>query len=69
MDKTFDIGDIVSIINPNGDEVAKGVTLYSSAEIRKIMGLHTDKIAGVLGYTNGNTVIHRNDMVHTEIIT
>ncbi|MBN1291082.1 MAG: glutamate 5-kinase [Candidatus Latescibacteria bacterium] len=69
VEKTFDIGDVVAVVNPDGEEVARGVTLYSSVEIRKIMGMHTDEIVGVLGYTNGNTVIHRNDMVHTEIIT
>ena len=63
---SFDIGDVVAIISPDGIEIGRGVTLYDHNEIRKIIGLHSNEIDRVLGYTNGNTVIHRNDMVHIE---
>ena len=62
----FDIGDVVAVVNPEGQEIAKGVTLYNNSEIREIKGLHSNEIDGVLGYTNGNAVIHRNDMVFIE---
>ena len=65
---TFDIGDVVSVASPDGVEIARGVTLYNHNEILRIKGLHSNEIDRVLGYTNGNTVIHRNDMIHTEKI-
>jgi len=66
VEGTFDIGDVVTVVSPEGQEIAKGVTLYNHSEIKEIKGLHSNEIDGVLGYTNGNTVIHRNDMVFAE---
>jgi glutamate 5-kinase len=62
----FDIGDVIVVVAPDGKEIAKGVALYSQADIEKIRGLHSEKITGVLGYTNGSEVIHRSDMVFTD---
>ena len=59
----FDIGDVVSVIAPDGEEIARGVSLYNYREIKKIMGRHSEDIDSILGYTNGTNVIHRNDMV------
>ena len=66
VEKAFDIGDVVEVVGPDEQEIARGVTLYNYNEINEIKGLHSNEIDGVLGYTNGNTVIHRNDMVFTE---
>jgi len=59
----FDIGDVVAVQDPEGSEIARGVVLYDYHEAERIKGCHSDEIAGILGYTNGDTVIHRNDMV------
>lgn len=61
--KTFDIGDVVAINGPENVEIARGVALYSSADIKRIKGRHSNEIDGILGYTNGTTVVHRNNMV------
>ena len=66
IEKAFDIGDVVMVVGPDNREIARGVTLYNYSEINKIKGLHSNEIDGVLGYTNGSTVIHRNDMVFTD---
>ncbi|MFC1607563.1 glutamate 5-kinase [Candidatus Latescibacterota bacterium] len=63
IEKTFDIGDVVAVKGHDGIEIARGVVQYSHREISKIKGHHSNDIAQILGYTNGNTVIHRNDMV------
>jgi len=63
VESDFDIGDVVAVIAPDGRRIARGVVLYGSREIRKIMGSHSNEIDAILGYTNGATVIHRNDMV------
>lgn len=58
----FAAGDVVAVHDPRGEEIARGVTLYDHHELARIRGRKSDEIAGILGYTRGNTVIHRNDM-------
>ncbi len=65
-ERHFDIGDVIRVNAPDGSEIARGVTQYSFGEIRKIMGRHSNEIDSILGYSNGTTVIHRNDMVRTK---
>ncbi len=65
----FDIGDVVAVHDPEGAEIARGVTLYDHHEVESIRGRHSDEIVPILGYTNGNTVIHRNDMVSAKSLT
>ncbi len=59
----FRIGDSVACVSETGDEVARGLTAYSSEEIERIRGLPTAEIPRVLGYSNGDEVIHRDDLV------
>ncbi len=59
----FRIGDAVSCLDPAGRELARGLTAYASDEIDRIKGLATGKISTVLGYSNGDEVIHRDDLV------
>jgi len=63
VEGSFDIGDVVAVVGPEGEEIARGVALYGSREIKRIMGRHSGEIPKILGYSNGTTVIHRNDMV------
>ena len=44
----FDKGDVVAICDPDGVEFARGLTNYSADEVRRIRGLKTQEIAGVL---------------------
>jgi glutamate 5-kinase len=59
----FGIGDSVSCVNEKGQEVARGLTGYSSDEILRVAGLPTKEISRVLGYSNGDEIIHRDDLV------
>ena len=58
----FDKGDSVSIVSPAGIEVARGIVTYSAEAIRAIRGRGSQDIEGILGYTSGDEVIHRDDM-------
>jgi glutamate 5-kinase len=60
---SFGIGDVVRCIDTNDREVARGVVAYSAKEVVRIKRLATRQIASVLGYSNGNEIIHRDDMV------
>jgi glutamate 5-kinase len=43
--------------------VAVGLANYSSAEVEKIKGLHTDSIADILGFKESDEVVHRDNLV------
>lgn len=60
---SFDKGDSVSILAPSGDEIARGIVAYSADDIRHIRGRTSKDIEGILGYTSGDEVIHRDDLV------
>jgi glutamate 5-kinase len=62
----FGIGDPVGCIGADGAEFARGLVAYTSEAIARIAGLATPKIPEVLGYSNGNEVIHRDDLVLLE---
>lgn len=58
-------GDIVEILAANGSPVARGLCHYNAAEVRRIQGRHSREILSVLGYSYGDEVIHRDDLVTT----
>jgi glutamate 5-kinase len=62
----FGIGDPVSCVDAEGRELARGLASYGSAEVDRIKGRSTREIAAVLGYSNGDSVIHRDDLVILE---
>ena len=59
----FGIGDPVACVGPAGESVARGLVAYASQDIERIAGMATRDIPQVLGYSNGDEVIHRNDLV------
>ncbi len=62
----FEIGDLTRCLDENGMEVARGLTCYSSEEIKKIAGAKTSNIEKILGYKYSDEVIHRDDLVVTK---
>ena len=58
----FGKGDAVLVLDPAGREVGRGLSRYDAAEAEKIMGLNSSAIEGVLGYTEGPTLIHADDL-------
>ena len=58
----FEKGDAVRVLDPAGREIARGLSRYDAGEAEKIIGLRSDAIEGVLGYTEGPTLIHADDM-------
>ena len=59
----FESGACVRCLDPNGREFARGLVSYSATELEQIKGLHSARIATVLGYKLTEEAIHRNDLV------
>ncbi len=59
----FDRGDTVSVIGPDGAEIARGITAYSDTDAARIMGRRSSEIEGILGYRGRDEMIHRDDLV------
>jgi len=64
----FDRGAVIQCFNELGGEVLKGLINYNSEEVRKIIGVSSDKIESVLGYVNESSLIHRNNMIITQTV-
>ena len=62
----FGIGDPIGCVDPEGQEFARGLAAYGASEVERIKGLSTREIEPVLGYSNGDEVIHRDDLVLLE---
>ncbi|MEI8377036.1 MAG: glutamate 5-kinase [bacterium] len=59
----FDRGDVVSIVDSDNIEFAKGVVNYSSIDCEKLLGQHSDNIEKILGYKNYDNIISRDNIV------
>jgi glutamate 5-kinase len=59
----FNRGDMVEIVGVDATPIARGISEYSAAEVRRLAGGHSREIAARLGYSYGDEVIHRDDMV------
>lgn len=60
---SFQRGDSVEVRDPEGQRVAAGLVNYAADELERIRGLKSDRIAEALGYTYGEEVIHRDNLV------
>jgi glutamate 5-kinase len=61
VEGSFDRGDVVRL-ECEGRIFAKGITDYTSEELMKIKGAHTDEIEGLLGYNNYSNVIKKENI-------
>jgi glutamate 5-kinase len=58
----FERGDVVSIMNEDGREFARGMVNYSSDEARRIAGQHSDKIDTVIENRNYDALVTRDNL-------
>ena len=62
----FDRGDTVSVLGPDGAEVARGIIAYSDTDVARIMGRKSSDIERLLGFRGRDEMIHRDDLVILE---
>ena len=59
----FQRGDLVSCLDGNGAEIARGLTNYGAADANTIAGKPSSDFEGLLGYANEDELIHRDNLV------
>jgi glutamate 5-kinase len=59
----LDRGDTVSIIGPDGSEVARGICAYSDGDAARIIGRQSADIEKILGFRGRDEIVHRDDLV------
>ena len=65
VEGSFERGDAVVVADPEGREVARGLTAYNAADARQIIGHKSRDIEARLGYRGREELIHRDDLVLT----
>jgi glutamate 5-kinase len=63
VEGAFGLGEAVTIKDPAGRDVARGLTNYTSEEIERIKGCQSGDIEGILGYKDYDVVIQRDNLV------
>jgi glutamate 5-kinase len=56
-------GDVVSIVNASGKEIARGLSNYASEDAHKICGKKTTEVHALLGDAAYDEVVHRDNLV------
>jgi glutamate 5-kinase len=60
---SFGRGDTISIVGPDGIEVARGICAYSDTDAARIMGRKSREIEAILGFRGRDEMVHRDDLV------
>jgi glutamate 5-kinase len=64
----FDRGDTVSIMGPDGTEIARGICAYSDVDAARIIGRQSADIEKLLGFRGRDEIVHRDDLVLLRIL-
>ncbi len=59
---SFSRGDVISIVDVDNNEIARGIANYSSEDCRKIMGVHSEDIYDILGYKNYDAIVTKDNI-------
>lgn len=59
----FERGEVVTCLDKDGCEIARGLVNYAASEARKIMGRSSNEIESILGYVDEPELIHRDNLV------
>lgn len=59
----FERGDPVTVVGPGGELLARGLSAYAAADVRRIAGHRSERIEALLGWRGRDEVVHRDDLV------
>ena len=60
---TYDAGDVVNVVSPEGTLIGRGTVRYSSDEMVRVRGLKLDVIARFMPEKDGQPAIHRDELL------
>lgn len=63
VDGTFERGDTVEIVGPDGLAFGRGLVAYDADDASRIAGRNSTEIVDILGYAGRTAMIHRDDLV------
>jgi len=63
IDGSFEYGDPVQIEDIDHNVIAIGLSRYHANEARHVMGRKSTDIPEILGYSRGDVIVHRDDLV------
>jgi glutamate 5-kinase len=59
----FGRGALVGCVDEAGNEIARGLTNYTSGEVKRIMRHASSEIEAILGYVEAPELVHRDNLV------
>lgn len=62
VEGNFEAGSVVSVIDPLGKEIARGISNYPAGAVELIKGHKSQEIKAILGYKDYDEVIHRDNL-------
>jgi glutamate 5-kinase len=60
---SFERGDAVDVQDADGRVVARGLSAYSSTDVKLIMGRRSSEIETLVGFRGRDEIVHRDDLV------
>lgn len=60
---TFERGDTIAILDPDGREIARGLSGLDSEDASQVIGKHSDTILALLGVDSRSELVHRDNLV------
>ena len=66
VEGSFDKGEVISLVDSDGCDIARGLTNYTSDQLRKIQGCQSKQIAEILGQRPYEEIVHRDNLALLE---
>lgn len=63
VEGSFNRGDAVEVLGPDGAPLARGLSAYASTDAQAIAGHRSAEIAAILGWRGRDEMVHRDDLV------
>jgi glutamate 5-kinase len=63
VDGDFSRGEVIAIVDSQGQEVARGLANYASAEARLLCRKPSSDMSQLLGYAAEPEMVHRDNLV------
>ena len=62
----FSRGEVIAILDPQGHEIARGLSNYAAAQARLLCRKPSSEFEALLGYTAEPEMVHRDNLILTE---